>query len=54
VLLLSIVTGRGPADWLRIGPINNVALSELTGVADTWVLERFNERIADERAQMDY
>ncbi|MGL4551265.1 MAG: histidine phosphatase family protein, partial [Gemmataceae bacterium] len=54
VLLLSVVTGRGPADWLRLGPIDNVALNELTGAPGAWALERFNEPVAGGRAGADY
>ncbi|MFQ3593994.1 MAG: histidine phosphatase family protein [Gemmataceae bacterium] len=43
VLLLSIVAEYGPADWMRLGAIQNVALHELVATPAGWKLERFNE-----------
>ena len=54
VLLLSIVPGRSPADWLQMGPIDNVALNELTNGPVGWTLERVNEQVAASPASMTY
>jgi probable phosphoglycerate mutase len=48
VLLLSIVAGYGPGDWMRLGAIHNVTLHELVPSADGWKLERFNECVIEE------
>lgn len=48
-LLLTIVPGRGPADWLRMGPIQNVAVNELVSTGDGWDLVVFGERVVDDR-----
>ncbi len=45
-LLLSILPGRGAVDWLRMGPIHNVAVSELVrGEGVSWSAVRVNERV---------
>ncbi|MBA4188450.1 MAG: fructose-2,6-bisphosphatase [Planctomycetaceae bacterium] len=36
VLLLSILHGRSPADWVRIGKIPNLAVSELSPDGELW------------------
>jgi 2,3-bisphosphoglycerate-dependent phosphoglycerate mutase len=36
VLLLSLLRGYGPADWVKIGSIPNLAVSELVPEADLW------------------
>jgi probable phosphoglycerate mutase len=54
VLLLSIVPGKGPADWMRMGAIHNVSLHELTPVEGGWQLERFNERVIEVPAGPEY
>jgi broad specificity phosphatase PhoE len=36
VLLLSLLAGLGPADWLRIGRVANLAVTELTRDGGTW------------------
>ncbi len=36
VVLLSILHGRGPADWVNIGKIPNLAVSELVPDGDMW------------------
>ena len=36
VLLLSLLRGYSPADWVRIGRIPNLAVSELAPDADAW------------------
>jgi probable phosphoglycerate mutase len=43
VLFLSILPGFSPADWQRLGPIRNVALTELEGTAGYWQARRLNE-----------
>jgi len=48
VLLLSIVAGYGPGDWMRLGAIHNVTLHELVPTAEGWHLERFNECVIEE------
>jgi broad specificity phosphatase PhoE len=52
VLLLSLVATYSPADWMRLGPIQNVTLHELVPAADLaeggWSLERFNEKVISE------
>lgn len=40
VLLLSILRGRSPADWVRIGKIPNLAVSELVPDGGLWRAER--------------
>jgi probable phosphoglycerate mutase len=49
VLLLSILPGRSPAEWQTLGPVPNVAITELvqTGPGDEWRAERVHDRIAD-------
>lgn len=36
VLLLSLLRGYGPADWVKIGSIPNLAVSELVPETDLW------------------
>ncbi len=43
VLLLSLLPGRSVADWRRLGPITNAALTELEQRASCWELRRLNE-----------
>jgi broad specificity phosphatase PhoE len=43
VLFLSLLPGFSPADWERLGPIRNVALTELQGSAGRWEARRLNE-----------
>jgi probable phosphoglycerate mutase len=40
VLLLSLLHGKGPADWVKIGKIPNLALSELVPEGGTWRADR--------------
>jgi probable phosphoglycerate mutase len=40
VLLLSILHGKGPADWVGIGKIPNLAVSELVPDGGMWRAER--------------
>lgn len=40
VLLLSILRGKGPADWVSIGKIPNLAVSELVPDGGMWRAER--------------
>lgn len=42
-LLLSLLPGYGPGDWDRLGPIRNVALSELVRDEGPWQAVRLNE-----------
>jgi broad specificity phosphatase PhoE len=43
VLFLSLLPGLSPTDWQRLGPIRNVALTELEGNAGSWQARRLNE-----------
>ncbi len=43
VLFLSLLPGLSPADWERLGPIRNAALTELEGTAGRWRALRLNE-----------
>jgi broad specificity phosphatase PhoE len=44
VLVLSLQPGKGPADWLRLGPIHNVGITELVQEDEGgWQMVRFNE-----------
>ncbi len=43
VLLLSLLPGYGLADWHRIGPIHNVAISELSRNSSGWTALRIND-----------
>jgi probable phosphoglycerate mutase len=46
-LLLSILPGRSAADWLKMGPIHNVAVTELVREdGGAWSAVRLNERVA--------
>jgi len=47
VLFLSILPGRTVADWKRLGPICNVAITELHH-EDGWKVRRFNETVIGE------
>ena len=48
VLLLSLLPGWGVADWHRMGPIHNVAISELVREgAWAWQAVRINERVVE-------
>jgi broad specificity phosphatase PhoE len=49
VLLLSVLPGLTPADWERLGPFRNVAISELVRADSSWRGLRVNqvpERVA--------
>jgi probable phosphoglycerate mutase len=46
VLLLTLLEGYGPADWERVGPIRNVALTELVHIGEGWQALRLNEPLA--------
>ncbi len=52
VLLLSLLPGYTVADWPRLGPIHNVAVSELVEAAGSWQALTLNEQptIVRERA----
>ncbi len=43
VLLLSVLPGRSPADWERLGPFRNVAISDLRLTEAGWEALRLNE-----------
>jgi len=43
VLLLRLLTGYGPGDWMRIGRVPNAAVSELVPDGDGWRAERLLE-----------
>ena len=43
VLLISLLPGWTVEDWNRIGPIHNVAVSELVRESEEWRAERVNE-----------
>jgi probable phosphoglycerate mutase len=43
VLFLSLLPGFSPTAWERLGPIRNVALTELEGTAGRWQALRLNE-----------
>jgi broad specificity phosphatase PhoE len=43
VLFLSLLPDLTPADWQRLGPIPNAALTELEGSAGRWQARRLNE-----------
>jgi broad specificity phosphatase PhoE len=43
VLLLSVLPGRTAADWERLGPFRNVAISDLVRAGATWQAQRVNE-----------
>jgi 2,3-bisphosphoglycerate-dependent phosphoglycerate mutase len=43
VLFLSLLPGFSPADWQRLGPIRNVALTELEGTHGRWQARQLNE-----------
>jgi probable phosphoglycerate mutase len=46
MLILSLLPGRSAAEWLRFGPIHNVAIHELLRQADCgWSAVRLNERV---------
>jgi broad specificity phosphatase PhoE len=48
-LLLSILPGRSAAEWLSLGPIQNVAITELTRSATgVWEALRLNDRVIGE------
>jgi broad specificity phosphatase PhoE len=42
VLFLTILPGYSPADWQRLGPIRNAALTELEGNGGRWQALRLN------------
>lgn len=44
VLLLSLLPGHTIGDWKRLGPIHNVAISELVDSPTGWQALRLNER----------
>lgn len=46
VLLLSLLPGYTVADWPRLGPIHNVAVSELVHTAGSWQALTLNEQPA--------
>jgi probable phosphoglycerate mutase len=43
VLLLTLLPGYSIADWLRLGPIHNVAITEFLRTGDGWRALRINE-----------
>jgi broad specificity phosphatase PhoE len=43
VLLLNLLPGRSPADWHSVGPVYNVAITELVRDTTKWQLVRLNE-----------
>jgi broad specificity phosphatase PhoE len=43
VLLLSVLPGLTPADWERLGPFRNVAISDLVRAGGAWEARRVNE-----------
>jgi hypothetical protein len=43
VLLLNLLPGRSPTDWHSVGPVYNVAITELVRGPSGWELERLNE-----------
>jgi broad specificity phosphatase PhoE len=43
VLLLNLLAGYSVADWHRIGPIHNTAITELVAHADGWHAVRIND-----------
>ena len=43
VLFLSVLPGLSVGDWHRLGPIHNVALTELEGDDGRWQARRLNE-----------
>ena len=47
VLLLNLLTGWSVADWERLGPIHNAAVTELLYENDGWRALRLNERPAE-------
>ncbi|HEX5271400.1 MAG TPA: histidine phosphatase family protein [Gemmataceae bacterium] len=52
VLFLSLLPGFSPADWERLGPIRNAALTELAGSAGRWRARRVNE-LPEEVARLE-
>jgi probable phosphoglycerate mutase len=42
VLFLSLLPGHSSADWQRLGPIRNAALTELEGSDGRWQVRQFN------------
>ena len=47
VLLCTLLPGYSVADWQRIGPIHNVAISELLREAEQWRAVRINDLPAE-------
>jgi probable phosphoglycerate mutase len=43
VLILSLLEGWSVADWRRLGPIQNLSVSELVGEAGRWRADRLNQ-----------
>jgi broad specificity phosphatase PhoE len=43
VLLFSLLSGYSVADWKRVGPIHNVAVTEVLGDGEAWRAVRLNE-----------
>lgn len=43
VLLLSLLPGYGPADWIRFGRVANLSVSELAREGTSWVARRLLE-----------
>jgi 2,3-bisphosphoglycerate-dependent phosphoglycerate mutase len=43
VLLLSVLSGMGAADWQRFGPMANVGITELVGCGPTWQAVQVNQ-----------
>jgi broad specificity phosphatase PhoE len=43
VLLLSLLPGYSVSDWKKIGPIHNVAISELARASEQWQASRVSE-----------
>lgn len=51
VLLLTLLPGYSVADWQRLGPIRNVAISELVAEGESWQALMLNELPAPLQAQ---
>jgi broad specificity phosphatase PhoE len=47
VLFLSVLPGLSAADWHRLGPIRNAAVTELEGEDGRWQARRLNEMFAE-------
>jgi probable phosphoglycerate mutase len=47
VLLLTLLPGRSVADWQHLGPIHNIAVSELVFEGGIWQALRINAHVVD-------